>query len=320
MTTRRALPLEIAAVWLLFICFASAVFVTYSRTPPSQLYHYSGSGLAGGAGRVLTWSNFPMALVAIVVLAFLADRLSSGRVTAIALVGVALCAAVFWPGVVDQGDLDPKAVNVIAAAGVLIALVLTAVALRQGIIRSGKRAGDRIRLAVAAVALFVGLPWIAAELGFFLTGVPGLNRLFLTGEYVDHPRYVGEDIAHHAIYTPAVHHGSHHGMDGVLLLLAAVLLSRVVPSVRRSRLRVATGLYLALMVAYAVGNIANDAWIEQVVKRGWTSWEIPEMYRPSLTVAWGVIAVGAAALYAASVWWSRRSPRERVTLRAVAGA
>ena len=47
-------------------------------------------------------------------------------------------------------------------------------------------------------------------------------------------------------------------MDGVLLLLTAVLLSRVVPSVRDSRLRVAVGLYLALMASYGIANVAND--------------------------------------------------------------
>jgi hypothetical protein len=97
------------------------------------------------------------------------------------------------------------------------------------------------------------------------------------------------------------------------------LLSRVVPSVRSHRLRVASGAYLALMAAYGVANIANDGWVEQVVKRGWASWEIPDVLRPSLSIAWGLILLGAAALYGASVWWSRRSPRERVTLTAVTG-
>jgi hypothetical protein len=295
-------------VWLLFVVVAVEMLVTYSRLPARELYHVSRSGLSGGASRALVFSNFPTALVAIVVLAFAADRMSSGKVTAWALVGIALCAAVFWPGVVDQADLDAKAVNVLAALGVLIALALTAVALRQGAASSGRRAGDRVRVAVGAGALLIGLPWIAAELGFFLTGVPGLGRLFETGQYLPPPS------------PPAVHHGHHHGMDGVLLLLSAVLLSRVVPSVRRNGLRVATGAYLALMAAYGIGNIANDAWGEQVVKRGWTTWAIPNVLRPSLTIAWGVIVLGAAALYAASVWWSRRSPRERITLDRIVDA
>jgi hypothetical protein len=282
------LPREVVAVWLLFAVVAVEILVTYSRLPARELYHVTGSGLSGGASRALVFSNFPTALVAIAVLALLAERTS----TAWAIVGIALCAAVFWPGVVDQADLDAKPVNVLAALGVLIAIALTAIAGRRGTAWSGRRAGDRVRLAVAAAALVVGLPWLAAELGFFLTGVPGLHWLFLTGRYAP-------------ALPPAVHHGHHHGMDGVLLLISAALLSRVVPSVRRHWLRVATGAYLALMAAYGIANIANDAWFEQVVKRGWTTWAIPSVLRPNLTIAWGLIVLGAALLYAASSRWSQ---------------
>jgi hypothetical protein len=95
----------------------------------------------------------------------------------------------------------------------------------------------------------------------------------------------------------------------VLLLITAALLSRVVPSVGRRELRIAVGLYLALMASYAIGNIANDAWTEQVVKRGWTAWRIPDVTRPTLTIAWGLVVLGAVVLYGASAWWSGRRAR-----------
>src|SRR5580765_8974104 len=280
----RPLPREVVAVWLLFAVVAAEILVTYSRLPASELYHVTGIGLGGGTSRALVFSNYPTALVAIAVLALLAERRPAP-----ALVGIALCSAVFWPGVVDQADLDAKPVNALAALGVLIAIALTAIAARQGTAWSGPRAGDRIRLAAVVVALALALPWLAAELGFFLTGVPILHWIFLTGHYAPPP------------LPPAVHHGHHHGMDGVLLLTSAALLSRVVPTLRRHRLRVATGAYLALMAAYGIANIANDAWFEQVVKRGWTNWAIPSVLRPDLTIAWGLIVLGAVLLYAASV-------------------
>jgi hypothetical protein len=297
-------PREIAVVWLLWLTAGAAIFATYSRFPAGELYHVSGTGFSGGLSRVLVFSNYPLALVAIAVLALLADRLSSRSAVAVATVGVALSAAVFSPGVVEQSNLDAKTVNAIAAIGVLIAAGFTVVALRGGTASSGPRAGDRFRVVAAAAAVFVGLPWLAAELGFYLTGVPVLDRLFITGRNVDH--------------TPAVHHGSHHGMDGVLLLITAALLSGVVPSVGRRELRIAVGLYLALMASYAIGNIANDAWTEQVVKRGWTAWQIPDVTRPTFTIAWGLIVVGAVVLYTASAWWSRRSRAEAVPPHAVA--
>jgi hypothetical protein len=298
---RSPLPLEIAAVWLLFVVVAVEILVTYSRLPVSELYHVSGSGLAGGASRALVFANFPAALVAIAVLALLAERMSSRWAILTALVGAALCTAVFWPGVVDEADLDARPVNALAALGVLVALALSAVALREGTAWSGRRAGDRVRLVAAAGALFAGLPWIAAELGFFLDGVPGIGHVFQTGGL-----------------PPVVHHGHHHGMDGVLLLLCAALLSRLVPGVRRPGFRVAFGVYLAVMASYAVGNIANDFWTEQVVKRGWTSWAIPNVLHPQLTVAWALIVLGAAAVYGVSAWWSRRSPAGRSALRVAA--
>ena len=275
---RAPLPLELVVVWLLFVVDAVAMLVTYSRVPAHELYHVS--------------------LAAIAILALLADRLPGRLRQGAAAVGVVLCAAVFWPGVVDQADLDAKPANAVAAAGVLVALALTAVAGRPR--WAGRQSGDRLRVVVAVLALFVGLPWLAADAGLFLDGVPLLGHVFQTGK---HP----PNVAGLPPFPPDVHHGHHHGMDGVLLLLAALLLSRVVPSVRRRWLRVAVGLYVALMACYAVGNIGNDFWIEQVNKRGWTSWQFPDVLRPKLTIAWGVIVVATAALYAVSVWWSERA-------------
>ena len=44
---------------------------------------------------------------------------------------------------------------------------------------------------------------------------------------------------------------------------------------RRPRLRAMLSAYLALMLAYALANALQDAWTEQVVKRGWTHRTIP---------------------------------------------
>ena len=116
---------------------------------------------------------------------------------------------------------DARAVNSVAAAGVLVALAVTVLAARRGLAGGGRQRGDGVRIAAGAVAAFAGLPWIAAELGFYLDGVPLLGTLFETGERPS-PRE-----------PPFVHHGHHHGMDGLLLFLSALLLSRVVPRVAR---------------------------------------------------------------------------------------
>jgi hypothetical protein len=281
----ESLPLEVALVWALILIDAVAILVTYSRLPAHELYHVSGSGLEGGLSRVLVDSNFPTALVAIAILLVLIDRLR--RLRAVAVIGIVLCTPVFWPGVVDEANLDARPVNAIAAVGVLTALVLSLLCGFREWSRNAR--GDGYRDVVGTLAVLVSLPWIFAELGFYLDGVPLLRRVFETGAY----RVRGAEVA--------VHHGHHHGLDGLLLLLTAIVLSRVVPSIRARRLRLLLAAYLSLMAAYGLGNMANDFWTEQIWKRGWTNWQFPDLLRPSLSLGWGLIVLGAALLLAMSI-------------------
>ena len=50
------------------------------------------------------------------------------------------------------------------------------------------------------------------------------------------------------------------------------------------------------MLVYGLVNLANDGWLEQVVKRGWTVWEIPDLLVPSASLAWAVLVALAAAV------------------------
>ena len=70
-------------------------------------------------------------------------------------------------------------------------------------------------------------------------------------------------------------------MDGFLLVVSALLLSRAVGAVRGRRLQTVLAAYLSLMVCYGFANLANDFWIEQVFKRHWAAWQIPSVFRPS---------------------------------------
>ena len=240
-------------------------------------------GLAGGLGRALVFVNFSTALVAVAA-AWLAVALLDGGRTAGALAAAAtlLCAVVAVPGAVDQADLDARPVNAIPALGVAIAAGLTAAAGRRAGLGFARRsAGDRLRVAVAAVVLVASLPWIVAELGGYI-GQP-----FLAEEIRRSPE--SGEIDH------AVHVGHHHGMDGALLVLAALLLTRPLARLRPGVLRTGVSLYLGLMLAYGAANAAQDFWLEQVVKRGWADDGLPNVLRPSLEPAWlGVVAVGVA--------------------------
>jgi hypothetical protein len=259
--------------------------VTYTRLEPEALYHVSVDGLPGGLGRTLVFLNYPTALVAVALVAIAADRLPPSRgVIAASGIAVALCLLVVVPGVVDQGDLDAKPVNALPAAGVAIALALTAAA--HGRVPAGRRlSADSVRVAAAVALAIAAVPWLFAETGFYAPD-PILADEIQPGETL-----------------PAVHRGHHHGTDGVLLALTALALTRTLPRFRHRRLLALTSAYLALMLAYGAMNAAQDDWLEQVVKRGWTDAEIPEVLRPDLSIAWGVIVAGAAAL---ELGWLRR--------------
>jgi hypothetical protein len=97
----------------------------------------------------------------------------------------------------------------------------------------------------------------------------------------------------------AVHLGHHHGLDGTLLALAALALSRIVSQASR-RVRPVLAFYLALMLVYGLANALQDFWLEQLVKRGTTSLELPEMTRPGFTPAWAAIVAAAALLHLAA--------------------
>jgi hypothetical protein len=279
--TRPALH-EALFVWGLFALVGLAVLVTYARLPPERLYHTSESGVAGGLGRALVFAGYPTALAAIAIATVAAARLRRRWAWVAAAVAAILCASVAWPGVVEQADLDAKPANGIAGAGVLVALGLTAAAwARAGLGRLAPLGTlDVARVALAVVLVAAALPWIAADLGFLLGGP------FLGAERVPEPGDPDQI---------AVHLGHHHGLDGTLLALAALALSRAVARVAPPRLRSALGFYVALMLVYGLANALQDFWLEQLEKRGTTSLGLPSMTQPSLSPAWAAM-IGAAAV------------------------
>lgn len=197
---------------------------------------------------------------------------------------MALCLVVVVPGVVEQDDLDAKPVNAVPAAGVVMALALSVFALRRGGLgRLGPRLrGDPARLVIIGLLLVVSIPWLFAELGFYAPWP------FLSEQVRPEP---GDPALR------AVHLGRHHGMNGALLAVAALALSRVLPQLQREWLRLALAAYLSLMLAYGLMNAAEDFWLEQLVKRDWTDERLPTVIRPAPSGGWAVLVAGAAAVF-----------------------
>jgi hypothetical protein len=259
------------AVWIAYAAVAAVMLVTYSRIDPSRLYDVSGHGFVGGGlSRVVVYVNFPVALVA-ALLGGLAAARSSRRV--LGVVCTALCAVVAVPGVVSQAHLDARWVNAVPAAGVLLALGLELRAAPERV-----RLG-RWRLAAVAVLGLLSLVWIAAELGLHET-----FGVFLAGQL--RPGDPGPVEA-------AVHLGHHHGLDGAMLAATGLVLLREPRAV-------AGRVYVSLLLAYGLVNCVQDAWTEQVVKRGWTSHTIPNALEPRATSSWlAILRLGALTYVAA---------------------
>ena len=270
----------------LIVLDGAAVIATYSRFPPPQLYnvHHSDT-VTAGLGRELVALNFPFALIGIALVGLAWPRLH-GRLRGLGVAAIGLCAVVYFA--VDQSDLDVKPLNAVPALGLALAMALV---LAVGVSDAREVRGDRVRIGLAAVLIFFCVPLIAAELGFFLDGVPLLGGLFETGRLTTQPGVPG---LHHA-----VHHGQHHGWQATMLSLTALAFSRL------PRPRVLDA-YLALMLAYGVGNLVNDDWLEQVVKRAWTGDEVPSLLTPALNWGWAVVVVAAVAIWR---FWFRQPSR-----------
>jgi hypothetical protein len=269
---RRWTPLGVTAVWALLLATATVIVITYWHLPPEELYSVSEEGLALGLGRALVFLNYPVSLVAIPIAWLAAERIGSRWALCAAGVATALCAVTVWPGVVDQHDLDAKAVNAIPALGVAIAFVLS---LRAPWERMARLPLDPARIVIGVVVWLVALVWIAALLGYYFPG----------------DVFLGEEIRRggDGRLAPAVHLGDHEGLDGVLLATSALILSRYRP-------RLAVLALLALMLVYGLAVEWRDFWFEQLVKRDWTAWRPPQVLTPRVSVAWGGLLVLTAVV------------------------
>lgn len=290
----RAL-MGLVLLWGALAVVTVAIFVTYTRTPVQELYHVRHGGPGEGLARALAFVGFPCGLIALATLPVVLQQLSRLTLAIGAAAAALLTAGVLWPDALDEAGLEARPGRILAALGVTVVVLLTAVALRtRSTERLGRRPWDRARIVIGALVAFAALPWLAADIGVSLDGVPGLRSLFLTGVLAHQPDRPG--------LHPAVHIGHHHGMTGVLLVLAALLLSRTLDRVRSRALRIANGLCLSFMIVYGLANAAQDFWLEQIVKRGLTTTELPMMLTPSRQPVWALLAVLTVALFLACSW------------------
>jgi hypothetical protein len=308
---------EVGQIWAFCGALALVVLATYARVPPEELYRVERGGLVGGLSRAVIILNFPVAIVAMPVLAVVLARLMQSRwastarrrraTVAVALLAMLLCAITAVPGVVRTSDLDARPINALPALGVAIAFLLTLLTLRvcgPGSLAPPGR-WDVARLIAGGLLALVSLPWFFADLGLYIDDLPGLGTIFVARD----PLPPGATLA-------AVHLGHHHGADGLLLAVSALALSRTLPQIASARLRGVLSFALALMLVYGLAILVEDAWGEQVVKRGWTTARIPSVLLPDTSPAWAMVVLTALVLHLIIQRGLRRSnERARRTAR-----
>ena len=307
---------EALAVWSSLAVLCALAWITYARLPARDFYNVTGTGVRAGASRVLVLLGWPISIIAVALLAVAVDRLLAddslgfgGRrlVVACAWVSFGLCLTIAWPGVVNQDDLDAKPSNALAAIGVGLAFALTLWALAHGGVgRSpGRVVGDRAAVALVAVLLVAGIPWLFAHVGVYVGDVPGLRAIFMS-------KTILPEEGHPHLH--AVHLGNHEGLDGILIVATALALSRQLGLMRPTRLRTILAGYLAVALCYGLGVAIQDAWHEQLVKRGWLHTQFPNVIRPGLTFAWGGLVVCAVLVHRLAI-----RPRQRQVEAAATG-
>jgi hypothetical protein len=271
---------------LTFGAFLVVTVVTYARIAPEHLYNVSHGGLAGGLGRGVMELGFPDAILAVPLALVAVDVLRTRAATIVAALAVALCLVTALPGVWDADDIDVKPVNALPAIGVALVVVLLVATARRLTTGRPRLAGDPLRVVLAAAIALATVPYLFAELGFYAPD-PIM---------ADEPTPGEPTIA-------AVHLGSHEGMDGALLALGSVLLSRLTPWFAGKRLAAATSTILAVLLAYGCANLLQDDWLEQVYKRGTSAWKADSFAQPQLSARWALVALVGIAV---ELLWFRR--------------
>jgi len=195
----------------------------------------------------------------------------------------------------------------LAVEPVGVAIVVTSGALTgEALWRAGSGSavapapGDRLRVALAQTLVASSVPWILADLGLYSGDLPVLRRLFLSRETPISPGEV------------AVHLGHHHGMDGTLLALTAMALSRPLHSLPHDRVQAGLSLSLSMLLVYGLSRTVEDFWNEQVVKRGRARRKPPIIVRQGRPEGrWAWLALGAGAMVVDRCWFRRRATRQR---------
>ena len=140
------------------------------------------------------------------------------------------------------------------------------------------------------VVTFFSLPWIFAQLGFYISDFPILGIIFWARQATlqePEPKYPN-----------AVHIGTHHGTEGFLIIVFLwIAVMWILPSIVDTRVRQILGAITGFGFGYGIYNAVEDFLTEQVYKRGWMDFRLPSGTTPGLNIQYLTIIIIGIIIY-----------------------
>ncbi|MFX0085176.1 MAG: hypothetical protein ACFFAU_05850 [Candidatus Hodarchaeota archaeon] len=154
---------------------------------------------------------------------------------------------------------------------------------------------NALEYAIIVLAIFLSLPWIFAQFGFYISDFPILGLIFWARqETVQNPE---------PNYPNAVHIGTHHGTEGFLILIYLfITIVWILPTIKNRQVKQILGLVSGVGFSYGVYNWLEDLLTEQVYKRGWMNFKLPNGTSPNFSslesmIVWAWIVFSGVVLF-----------------------
>jgi hypothetical protein len=153
--------------------------------------------------------------------------------------------------------------------------------------------------------LFLALPWIFAQIGLYISDFPLLNLIFWARQStLQEPEL---------LYPNAVHIGTHHGFEGILIIIFMWLTTLLIlPLISSLKIRKFFGFFTGIGFAYGFYNAFEDFLTEQIYKRGLVDFRLPNGTTPGLNLQTFVILIFGTLIY--FLYIKRRALETEITI------
>ena len=135
---------------------------------------------------------------------------------------------------------------------------------------------------VLALTLLIGIPWIFANSGMFVSDVPVLGNIYLAKQTFE---------GH-----PAVHLGSHHGYKGFTFFLLMILVFTTVKYLHNKKIKIIAGLVCCYLLAWGFYNMFQDFFTEQIFKRDLVNFTFPNA-TANFSISFSLAVISSILIY-----------------------